>query len=63
MGKKTDAFPLHSCPHRALTLEGVAALGLSLSDIAAAANLPEDWFDVAPGEIGAQLGWVRTLVG
>jgi hypothetical protein len=41
-------FPFYSCHHRALTIDGVAGLGLSLPDIAAAADLPEDWFDVPP---------------
>jgi hypothetical protein len=50
-----DAFPARSCPHRALTLDGVA-------ELAAAVGLPDGWFDVAPHEVEAQLGGLRTLV-
>lgn len=57
-----DAFPFHSCPHKALTVEGIAALGLSLANVAATAGLPEGWLDVAPFELEAQLAGVRTLV-
>lgn len=57
-----EAFPAWSCPHRALTVDGVAALGVPLADLAAAAGLPEGWFDVAPPDIEVQLAGLRTLV-
>ena len=57
-----DAFPAYSCPHRALTAEGVATLGVPLADLAAAAGLPEGWFDVAPPDMEVQLAGLRTLV-
>lgn len=57
-----DAFPAWSCPHRALTVEGVAALDVPLADLAAAAGLPEGWLDVAPPDIEGQLAGLRTLV-
>lgn len=57
-----NAFPFHSCPHRALTVEGITALDVSLADVAASAGLPDGWFEVAPPEIEVQLAGVRTLV-
>src|SRR3569832_1105911 len=36
-------FPYHASTHRALTLEGIQALGLSLHDICEAAGLPTEW--------------------
>lgn len=57
-----DAFPAYSCPHRALTVDGVAVLGVPLADVAAAAGLPEGWFEVAPCDIEVQLAGLRTLV-
>ncbi|MBO9712476.1 hypothetical protein [Sphingomonas sp.] len=57
-----EAFPFHSCPHQALTEEGIAALGVSLADVAASAGLPEGWLDVAPPDLAVQLAGVRTLV-
>ncbi len=39
----TDVFPHHSCPRRALTAEGIAALKLSLEDIEETIGLPRGW--------------------
>ena len=41
-----DAFPLHSCPRRAVTVEGLKELGLELSDIEKMLGYPRDWTDV-----------------
>ena len=40
------AFPFHSCPGRACTEEGMAALGYSWGDIGAAIGLPPEYVDV-----------------
>ena len=40
------AFPFHSCPGRAFTEEGMAALGYSWRDIEAAIGLPPGYVDV-----------------
>lgn len=42
-----DAFPFHSCPRRAVTLEGLKTLGLQLSDIEKMTGLSSGWTDVA----------------
>jgi hypothetical protein len=57
-----EAFPFHSCPHQALTEEGIATLGVSLADVAASVGLPEGWLDVAPPDLAVQLAGLRTLV-
>ena len=41
-----DAFPLHSCPRRAVTVEGLKELGLELSDIEKMLGFPSGWTDV-----------------
>ena len=41
-----DAFPLHSCPRRAVTVEGLRELCLELSDIETMLGLPRGWVDV-----------------
>jgi hypothetical protein len=46
----SDRFPYHSCPKRALTPEGVKALGINLDDIDAACGFPRGWTRVAAGE-------------
>jgi hypothetical protein len=40
------AFPFHSCPGRAFTEEGMAALGYSWRDVEAAIGLPPGYTDV-----------------
>lgn len=42
-----EAFPLHSCPRRAVTVEGLKDLCLELSDIVRMLGFPEDWVDVS----------------
>ena len=42
-----DAFPFHSCPRRAVTLEGLKTLKLQLSDIEEILGLPSGYTDVA----------------
>ncbi len=42
-----DVFPYHSCPRRAVTLEGLKTLGLQLSDIEEILGLPSGCTDVA----------------
>lgn len=42
-----DVFPYHSCPRRAVTLEGLKTLGLQLSDIEEMLGLPSGWTDAA----------------
>lgn len=54
-----DAFPYWSCPRWALTPEGVTALGLTATDIAAAAGLPEAWIDA--GQTIPEIERLRTL--
>jgi hypothetical protein len=39
----TEAFPYHSCPRRAITLEGIVALKLSVEDIEETIGLPRGW--------------------
>ena len=41
------AFPFDSCPARALTEEGMAALGYNWRDVETALGLPTGWTDVA----------------
>lgn len=57
-----DAFPFWSCPHRALTVEGLAALDVPLAELAAAVGFPDGWLDVAPPDIKGLLASLRTLV-
>jgi len=57
-----EAFPFHSCPHRALTAQGIAALGVSLADIAASVGLPEGWLEVAPPDLEIRLAGLRGFV-
>ena len=57
-----DDFPYHSCPQRALTVEGVEALGLNLRDVFISTGLPGNVFDAAPNDKEVQLGGMRTLV-
>jgi hypothetical protein len=42
----TQTFPYATCPRRALTPEGVLALGLSIEDIEATLGFPRDWTDI-----------------
>jgi hypothetical protein len=44
----SDHFPFHSYPRRALTPEGVKALGIDLDDIDVEHGLPRGW-TFAPG--------------
>lgn len=46
----TDAFPFHSCPKRALTPNGVAALQLSLEDAEETLGFPRGWSQAAEPE-------------
>ena len=41
-----EAFPLHSCPRRAVTVEGLKELGLELSDIEKMLGFPSGWTNV-----------------
>ena len=41
-----DAFPLHSCPRSAVTVEGLRELCLELSDIEKMLGFPRGWTDV-----------------
>ena len=41
-----EAFPFHSCPRRAVTVEGLKELGLELSDIERMLGFPRGWSDV-----------------
>jgi hypothetical protein len=43
----TTAFPYHSCPGRAFTEKGMAALGYSWRDAELAIGLPAGWTDVS----------------
>ena len=45
-----DAFPFYSCPRRAVTVEGIRALGLQPSDIEEMLGFPSGWTDV-PGTL------------
>ena len=40
-----DAFPLHSCSRRAVTVEGLKELQLELSDIEEMLGFPSGWTD------------------
>ncbi|WP_198382250.1 hypothetical protein [Roseomonas sp. KE2513] len=40
------AFPFHSCPGRAFTEEGMAALGYTMEDAEVSVGLPPGWTDV-----------------
>lgn len=42
-----DVFPYHTCPRRALTPEGVAALQLSLQDVEESLGFPRGWTETA----------------
>ena len=42
-----EAFPLHSCPRRAVTVEGLEELCLELSDIERMLGFPRGWTDVS----------------
>lgn len=39
----TEAFPYHSCPRQAVTVNGIAALKLSIEDIEETIGLPRGW--------------------
>ena len=41
-----EAFPLHSCPRRAVTVEGLRELCLELSDIEKMLGFPSGWTEV-----------------
>ena len=41
-----DAFPLHSCPRRAVTVDGLKELCLELPDIEKMLGFPSGWTDV-----------------
>lgn len=43
----TEAFPFHSCPKRALTPDGVAALQISLEDAEETLGFPRGWSQAA----------------
>jgi hypothetical protein len=43
-----EVFPFHSCPARALTPEGVEALGINLNSIEAALGFPPEFSSVRP---------------
>ncbi|MDE0292529.1 MAG: hypothetical protein OXK19_08535, partial [Candidatus Dadabacteria bacterium] len=43
----TDAFPYHSCFRRAVTPEGLNALGLRLSDVEKILGFERGWISVA----------------
>lgn len=59
----SEAFPFHCCPARALTPAGIAALGISVEDVARAAGYPEEWFACAPGgDIEAVLRFMQREV-
>lgn len=47
--KCCERFPYHVSARRALTSDGIQALGLSMGDICAAAGLPREWVDASAG--------------
>ncbi|MDX6610691.1 MAG: hypothetical protein QOF85_2619 [Solirubrobacterales bacterium] len=58
-----DRFPFYSCPKRALTPDGVRALGIDLDDIEAARGFPRGWTRLAAVEDFAErIKVVATLV-
>jgi hypothetical protein len=59
----SERFPFHSCPTRALTPEGVNALGIDLDDIDVACGFPRGWTRVAAGDdLTERIRAVATLV-
>lgn len=56
------AFPYHSCPCRAFTKEGMAALGYDWADIEAAVGLPAGYTAVSDIPVGEKLRILRREV-
>jgi hypothetical protein len=54
-----EAFPYATCPRRALTPEGVQALGLSIEDIETTLGFPRGWTDI--GDRGVESNRLRAL--
>jgi hypothetical protein len=44
----SDRFPFHGCPRRALTPEGVKALGINIDEAFATLGYPQEWTRCAP---------------
>lgn len=51
----TRVFPFHSCPGRAFTAQGMAALGYDWQDVEAAIGLPQGWTDVGDFQVAEKL--------
>lgn len=54
-----EAFPYATCPRRALTPEGVRALGLSIVDIETTLGFPRGWTDI--GDRAVESDRLRVL--
>ena len=48
--RTAETFPFHSCPRKALTVEGIKALGIKLEDIESALGLPVGFVAMHPLE-------------
>ncbi len=57
----TDQFPYHSCPRRALSVDGLLAVGSSIEEVEAAVGLPRGWTECAPGDVGGRLGVLARM--
>lgn len=44
----SNRFPFHACPSRALTPEGVKALGINIDEVFATLGYPQEWTQCAP---------------
>ena len=57
-----QAFPFHSCPARAMTEEGMAALGYEWPDIEAAVGLPSGYTEVVAFPAAERLRILRREI-